>query len=63
MGDSKEVNSQIFANSLYKLLEPVITECDGRMQAVFKSQTILADQINELANGISNQIPIYNVGS
>lgn len=50
-GNTNEDPTQVFANGLLKLLEPVVFECDMQMQAVFLSQKELSDQIDKLASG------------
>ena len=45
--------SKALADGLLQLLQPVVIECDTRMNQVFKSQHQLADQIDELAKGRS----------
>ena len=45
-------NAKILADGLFQLLQPIVLECDTRMNSVFKSQHLLADQIDELTKGI-----------
>jgi hypothetical protein len=54
---TKEDSSKILADGLLQLLQPVVIECDTRMNQVFKSQHLLADQIDELAKGKRYQFP------
>jgi len=54
-----------FASGLISLLQPVVIECDQRLQGVFDSQRLLAAQIDALAsqldrfNSVSGTPPLY----
>lgn len=42
-------DGQLLASGLYKLLSPIVEECDARIQEVMDSQTTLSSQIETLA--------------
>eukprot|EP01119_Soliformovum_irregulare_P018422 TRINITY_DN5641_c0_g1_i1.p1 TRINITY_DN5641_c0_g1~~TRINITY_DN5641_c0_g1_i1.p1 ORF type:complete len:193 (-),score=33.72 TRINITY_DN5641_c0_g1_i1:100-678(-) len=47
-----------FAEGLYNLLQPIVTECDQRMLAVFKSQSELSDQIDNLSRDLESFVQV-----
>jgi hypothetical protein len=55
---SKQQAVSALTHGFVQLLEPVIIECDERIQAVFKSQTELSDQLDQLEKG-SYYLVIY----
>jgi len=47
-------HAEMLAKGLYQVLEPVVVECDVRIQAVFKSQNELSNQIDTLTKELEH---------
>lgn len=47
----KSVPSDVFADGLTQLLQPIVLETETRMKAVFQAQIQLEQQIDHLAKG------------
>jgi len=51
-------STDTFARGLFELLEPVVMECDARIQAVFQSQNDLSAQIDSLTKELEKFVAI-----